>query len=1270
MQAEHTPAGPPLGPTSAAMELVLEVVAAGRPPAAVVVDAEAGTTVAELGAVLAARLKVTGAGAGSDQPVFSGTIRLRPEAPLAAAGLVHGSTVGLGGPAAEATVQPALFELAVIGGAAAGPSIALPAAATLTVGREANADLAVPDAQVSRRHARVTATDGSAVVEDIGSRNGVGWRGHRIAGPQPLQPDDVFQVGESVIALRRPAPPVAVVDPPGPAGTRRFNRPPRIPPPAPDHELEVPTEPSKPPGRRFPLASILAPIAIGLVLVVVLKSLTYAVFIALSPIMVAANYLSDRRSGRREYRAKLADYRRAVAELDAALAASAGADERARRDALPDPAALVRIAQAPTARLWERRPDDADFLSVRVGLTSRPAGLRFRGPAPDRAPVARLVPVAFDLAGAGVAGLAGPRPMAMAWARAALAQIAALHSPREVAVVVLTGQGDADDWAWTLWLPHLVPPDPGWGCRRLVAAGRQQVEERLADLRRLIDERQEATRTLLADQPAGRRVVVVLDGARRLRVVDGLSDVLRRGPGAGVYALCLDEHEHNLPEECRVAVSPEPEVNSRVILRRKGVEPVADILPDGMSEDTATRLALAIAPLRDAAGVAPGGGEVPRSARLLELLGLDSPGSADVRRAWTASPGGRCTEAVVGAGGTGPFAVDLRADGPHGLVAGTTGAGKSELLQTLVTSLAVGNRPDALNFVLVDYKGGSAFKDCRLLPHCVGLVTDLDGHLAARALASLTAELKRRETLLAAAGAKDIEEYWALTDGQAPEPLPRLVIVIDEFATLVEEVPEFVSGVVGIGMRGRSLGVHVLLATQRPGGTVSADMRANLNLRICLRVADNGDSVDVIGVPDAARIGRETPGRAYARTGYNDLTLFQAARVGVALSTAAGPEATAGGARRAPQVEPLSVPAMGNRPPEIEGEEGAASGPTELTLLVAAVNQAACELGVQAGSSPWLPPLGQVIPVQAVACRVGPDAVGPLRAVIGVVDVPEAQTQEPFVLDLARAGSVLVGGSVRSGRSTTLRTIAAGLCRSAGPADLHMYAIDCGNRALDPLAALPHCGAVVSADDPDRLTRLMQMLGAQVQSRARSGSGDPGPAVVVLVDRLEAFVSRYGERDGGQLVDAFDRLLREGRAVGVHFVMSGDRTAFTSRLASAVEARLVLRQADRSDYSLFGLDARQVPAHMPNGRAIWAQDGHEVQIAVLGTDGTEDSAGIRHGLAGGRADWTVATGPSSADGPEGLAGHGGWIPCRRKSDWAIWSRRGRVVTWWRPVTRW
>ena len=232
--------------------------------------------------------------------------------------------------------------------------------------------------------------------------------------------------------------------------------------------------------------------------------------------------------------------------------------------------------------------------------------------------------------------------------------------------------------------------------------------------------------------------------------------------------------------------------------------------------------------------------------------GLTSPASV---RTWPLSwllaggPDVGTTNVLVGSASDAGFVVDIARDGPHALIAGTTGSGKSEFLQTLVASLACANRPDELTFVLVDYKGGAAFGACEALPHTVGVVTDLDGRLVERALASLRAELKRREATLAAAGAPNLEVFRA--GGGA---LARLIIVVDEFASLAEELPDFVGGLVGIAQRGRSLGVHLVLATQRPEGVVNADIRANTNLRICLGVVRESESRDVIDAVDAARI--------------------------------------------------------------------------------------------------------------------------------------------------------------------------------------------------------------------------------------------------------------------------------------------------------------------------------------------------------------------------------------------------------------------------------
>ncbi len=272
------------------------------------------------------------------------------------------------------------------------------------------------------------------------------------------------------------------------------------------------------------------------------------------------------------------------------------------------------------------------------------------------------------------------------------------------------------------------------------------------------------------------------------------------------------------------------------------------------------------------------------------------------------------------------------------LVGGTTGSGKSELLQALVTGLAVTNRPDELGFVLVDYKGGSAFSDCARLPHTVGLVTDLDAHLTARALTSLDAEMKRRERLLAEASARDLDDYRrAASVCRELPPLARLVIVVDEFKALADEFPEFIDGLVRVAALGRSLGLHLVLATQRPAGIVSADMRANVACRIALRVRDRADSEDVVDAADAASLDPRAPGRACLRVGDRGLTTVQTAYLGRPL-----PDAPGAGGSVCVMVRDLVAPVPRR---DVEPRTDASDRPTELHTVVDAANAAARRLG-------------------------------------------------------------------------------------------------------------------------------------------------------------------------------------------------------------------------------------------------------------------------------------------------------------------------------------
>ncbi|MGL5829792.1 MAG: FtsK/SpoIIIE domain-containing protein, partial [Angustibacter sp.] len=557
-------------------------------------------------------------------------------------------------------------------------------------------------------------------------------------------------------------------------------------------------------------------------------------------------------------------------------------------------------------------------------------------------------------------------------------------------------------------------------------------------------------------------------------------------------------------------------------------------------------------------------------------------------------------------------------------------------------------RADQLTFVLVDYKGGSAFKDCARLPHTVGMVTDLNNHLVSRALVSLAAELKRREHLLVAPGAKDLEDYWAL---QAKDPnlpdIPRLVLVIDEFASLVAELPDFVQGLVSIAQRGRSLGIHLVLATQRPTGVVSADIRANTNLRISLRVTDEAESRDVIDAPEAARIARSTPGRGYVRTGHSTLMPFQTGRVGGRRPDASEINTSS----PTPLVWPvpwgdagLPVPTR-PKPAQATTDEGE----TDLSLLVEVVNEAHLAAEIPDQPSPWLPPLPQEVRASELVAPDSDDVGLPAAAAWALLDEPSEQRQSAKTYALGQNSHMLIVGGPRTGRSTGLRTLVAGLAEKVSVRDMHVYGLDCGNGALLSLIELPQVGAIVTRTQPERVDRLFRRLGDELarrqevlgelgfadiaeQRRAAASADERLPYLVLLIDRWEGFMSGLGELDNGRMVQEVQQLLKEGASAGLHVLISGDRSVINGRLVSLVDEIFAMRMPSKDDYQGLNLPYREIPTGLPDGRGIWSGSMLESQVAVLDGDlsGAGQSAAVQE--LGDRLELELAAEPV----PDGL----------------------------------
>lgn len=567
---------------------------------------------------------------------------------------------------------------------------------------------------------------------------------------------------------------------------------------------------------------------------------------------------------------------------------------------------------------------------------------------------------------------------------------------------------------------------------------------------------------------------------------------------------------------------------------------------------------------------------LPAAVSLTRAHGLDEePGPDQVAARWS----GADRWAVplgIGAGGR-PVLLDLVRDGPHLLVAGTTGSGKSELLQTLVLGLALTRSPADVALVLVDFKGGASLGACGRLPHVVGQVTDLEPGLAARALTGLRAELRRRERVLAEHGVADVVAL-------APGVLPRLVVVIDEFRALADDLPAFLPGLLRIAAQGRSLGVHLVLATQRPGGAVGPDLRANVSARIALRVTDPLESRDVVDDPAAAYIPGTAPGRAVLRIGSAPPVVMQCAHA------TASPEARTPLVRRAP----ARASSRATGPAAARGAE-----PDVATLVVDAARHAARTLGHRPAEPPWLPPLPRSAGFGDLPPRTR-RARGGLALALG--DDPDRQRRTTVTWH-PEDGHLAVVGQARSGRTTALVTLGLAALRQGWT--VHGFARDTAG-----LAALAHHPGYAGTRHPDDAGAFARMLPdvARDSTGTSAGTITPGPVtsrsitpgtVAPGADRTLVLVDGIEDARGGLPAAA----LRSG----VAFAVTADGPS-VGGLAARFGPRLVLLGTDRASDVVLGAPVLLAGAGGPPGRAAWCGRGEPVLCQVLEPDVLEPDA--------------------------------------------------------------
>ena len=1167
-----------------------------------------------------------------------GARQIPPITSVGESGLLSGAHVEVIRVSPESYTSPELARgagvarLRVLAGPDAGKEFSLPRGAAI-IGRDRDISVRLSDPMVSKRHARINIADGVEII-DLGSANGTEVSGE-VVDRASLASTDTVTIGDTtmaVVLLQQSTQEHSAVQ-------IEHVRSPRVIPRFRPEEVEAPSAPKSPQAQRFPYLALLAPLAMGAVLWAVTQQLLGVIMMAMSPLLLIGGYIDQKLTQRRTLKAERKVFEESLEGTRRRLDEAIAEERRVRNEELPGSARLVDDALRLGPLLWSERAESARFLTVSAGLGQDDARTKLtlppRGDAledcweklielRERYRSVDGVPVPLELRESGAIGVAGVTEVALGVARSLVFQAAARHSPTEVAIAAIIGPGTRAQWEWLKWIPHTSSShSPISGAHLADSRGAASV---------LLNQLEELIHARLDGEPKARggisegqqteipapvvpAVLVVFDHAAQADRAR-LTRIVERGPDAGVHVVWCAPRPEQLPSACRsFIVADEAGYGSTGHVRRGTT--ITPVTLDLLDAAAAEQLARHLAPVIDAGVPDADDSDLPISVALPAVAGLDlldDPGSVVERWRQNNSitprdgspPAPRKKEgnlrAVFGRTGDAAFSLDLRSDGPHALVGGTTGSGKSEFLQSWVLGMAAAHSPDRLTFLFVDYKGGAAFADCVDLPHTVGLVTDLSPHLVRRALTSLRAELKHREHLLNHFGAKDLVTLEKRGEPACP---PSLIIVVDEFAALVQEVPEFVDGVVDVAQRGRSLGLHLVLATQRPAGVIRDNLRANTNLRIALRMADAEDSDDILGDKMAAFFDPSIPGRGAAKTGPGRITTFQTGYAGGHTTDEIPP----------PHIEIAELDFGGHAEWEVPQTEVAAPvapGPTDISRIVTTISAAAVVAGVPAPRRPWLDELAPAYRLEKL-----PNPRTDQKLLLGVLDAPDAQAQPTAFYEPDSDGNLAIFGTGGSGKSTALRTIAVAAAASArhgGPT--HVYGLDFGSRGLSMLEGLAHVGAIIPGDDEERVVRLLRMLRDIVDERAlryakvnagsigeyRSLASAPDEArILLLVDGIGTFKEQYefGPVNLSAWFTAFAQVAADGRAVGVHIVMAADRpNALPNSVASTVQRRIVLRMANEEEYLMLGVDRDVLDASSPAGRGIL--DRNEVQLAVLG----------------------------------------------------------------------
>jgi ESX secretion system protein EccC len=963
--------------------------------------------------------------------------------------------------------------------------------------------------------------------------------------------------------------------------------------------------------------------------------------------------LSHRGSATRTRRTQREHYLDFLEKLRARMRAKGRKVRAAAAQLDPEPAALLELVRDP-ARLWERRRHHADFCRVRIGIGDRamfslsvpeeqnpvqpydPIMINEVNSVVAHYRVVRGMPITVNLDGAGQVAVIGDRASVLSAARSMIVQLAALHAPDDVRIAAAFPRETAADWTGFDLLPHVVDPELYDGpvpARRVAASAAGLIKvlgQDLADRAQLVaSARRSGFQLPGVDHP---RLVIFLDDYGHVASTLPVPDVeltLRDLSVTTVHLLSDRLHE---PSDVTVRImidESEAQVSDARLEEDDHAEAIQTAALDQTPSTVFESIARTLTPLRLSMSREDDAGTV-QDIGITELLGISDLAMINPETVWQPRSPRDFLRVPIGLDDFGaPILLDLKESaqlgmGPHGICIGATGSGKSEMLRTLITALALSHPPEDLSMVLVDYKGGAAFAPFAGLPHVAGIIDNLadDPQLTERARTSINGEVVRRQELLRDAGSIPSISHYRELRVQRPElpQLPHLFVVIDEFGELLTAEPDFVDLLITIGRIGRSIGVHLLLSSQRIESGKLRGLDSYLSYRIGLRTFAESESSVVLDTPDAFHLPA-IPGYGYLKV---DTSVYRRFRSGYVSGPVTGVAAPVLEFDARPQ--PLLLPTFNGlaKPDQTDDAEEELTRPEIGRPLVAECVDRLRVAGRQV-QPVWLPPL----PSRLTLSRVLSDEEPPHRTdrallvvPMGLLDNPAKQRQEPWLLDLNKGGGhIAVLGAPQSGRSTFLRTVAGSISLAYTPRQLSMYGMDLSGGGLQRIEGFPHVGGVATRAHPDRLMRLLEELLAMLATRERvfrEHSIDSlaslrvahaagriseliSADVILLVDGFAQLRTDFEE-----LEDSLVTLLQRGGSFGIHVVLAMTRwNELRMAHQPLIGTRLELRLNDPAD-SLIGRKlSATIRAEQP-GRLL-TEDRLFAQVALPVLDDTEDS---------------------------------------------------------------